>query len=610
MKKTAAVITNLKGLREDWNHESFVGACENFIENECGLPIHKENKESWEDCYHFLVNNLPKNPEYDNFHLIFEYIMPDTNKRADVILLTQNKVLILEFKQKNKIKKIDISQATGYAQSIKYYHHQTDEQHMTVLPYLVLTGEKPESGYHSDLINVLWKDNFENTIADILKNEQPLSDSSCINWVNSPFVPLKNIAAATLQLFRDGELPNIKSIKNGDIQDTLTTIDNIIDLPGKNIIFISGVPGAGKTLVGLKTVYDHIKPEQSINPIYLSGNDPLINILQETLTTDTTSLNGKSYIQAMKHFKKNATNNVIPNNNIIVFDEAQRAWDIDYRKDVLNEADALIKIGDKIANKYGKVTILCLIGDGQAIHKHEESGMEIWKNILSHRADWNVYTPENYRDFFSSAPNCEEKTELMLQTSIRNDFINVEPLVEAILNLDLDTAKRLYKEMLMQGFKFWLDRKVEKLPGIVNWVKENYPNAHTGIILSSHLRADKQYFGPNYEGSYIDSNQAYNWYMNDSEKLVHGASEFLVQGIELDFPIVSFVGDYYIENNKWCVSSRASCNKDIKNLAKVIENVYRVLLTRSRKGSFLYIPENPQLDETYYWFKNMLSISE
>ncbi|MBS9782551.1 MAG: DUF2075 domain-containing protein, partial [Arcobacter sp.] len=147
---------------------------------------------------------------------------------------------------------------------------------------MVFTLDYPNG--RNDLVKVLYKENFKNTISNLLKNKKPSSRQFCQKWIDSPFVPLKNIADSTLQLFKNGDLPNIKSIKDGDIKYALEEINNIINSNGKNIIFISGAPGAGKTLVGLKTVYDHIEIEKDINPIYLSGNDPLITILQNTLT--------------------------------------------------------------------------------------------------------------------------------------------------------------------------------------------------------------------------------------------------------------------------------------------------------------------------------------
>ncbi|MCH4000643.1 MAG: DUF2075 domain-containing protein [Lachnospiraceae bacterium] len=604
----AAITTTIGKLRSVYTKEQFTKACHDYVHDDCRLPVDESNDASWNDCYDFLSKNLPTDAAYQDFHLVFEFMMPDSQKRLDVAVLSKGKVLSLEFKKKDQILKDDVAQAAGYGQSISHYHFATEEAEMKVAPYLVYTPGDP-AGRH-DLIPILHPGNFTDTLKNELSGETPMSDQECEAWVASPFHPLKNIAEATLQLFLDGDLPNIKSIREGDIKDTLEKINSVIDDPAsrKSIMFVSGVPGSGKTLVGLKTVYDHARPGEALNPIYLSGNDPLVNILQNTLSTNHIDREGGSFIQQMKSFKKLAYGNTTPMNDIIVFDEAQRAWDIDYKEDDQTEATLLLRIGDRVADRYGKITIICLIGDGQAIHVHEETGMPIWADALAGRDDWNVYVPDSYAALFDQAPRHHIAPELMLDTSIRNDFIDVSPWVEAILDLDLEKAKRYYESMLRKGFKCWSFRQQRNLQGTVDYVQNNFPGSHTGIVVSSHLD-HKEYFGPQYRGSYVASDNAYNWYMHEGPRLTRGASEFLIQGIELEYPIVSFVGDYYIENGHWVLDPHAQFKPEIRDREALIKNVYRVLLTRSRKGMFLYFPQDAKLDETYRWFQQMLNIN-
>lgn len=605
----AAIAITIGKFRNEYTKERFTQECHNFVEVDCGLPVGDSNDRSWDDCYDFLFRNLPTEDEYQNFHIIFEFLMPESQRRVDVVIVSKEKVLSLEFKQKNEILKDDVAQAAGYGQSISHYHFMTEENEMTVLPYLVYTPGDPV-GRHG-LVDVLCPSNFTQTIKNALAGKTPMSDVECEEWVASPFHPLKNIAEATLQLFRDGDLPNIKSIREGDIKDTLNVINGVIDDPdiSKSILFVSGVPGSGKTLVGLKTIYDHGRPDEQINPIYLSGNDPLVNILQNTLSVNHVDLEGGSYIQPMKNFKRNAYTDAVPMNNIIVFDEAQRAWDTDRREQGQTEATLLLRIGDRIEDRYGKITIICLIGDGQAIHVNEETGMPIWADALACRADWNVYVPETYAALFDRTPICSAVPELMLDTSIRYDFIDVSPWVEAILDLDADRAKSLYQDMLAKGFECWWFRDQANLPITADYINHNFPGSHTGIVVSSHKR-DAGFFGRQYRGSYVKAEDAYNWYMNEGPRLTRGASEFLIQGIELEYPIVSFVGDYYIQNGQWVIDPQADFNNEIRDRETLIKNVYRVLLTRSRKGMFLYFPQDPKLNETYQWFVNVLQIRD
>jgi len=604
----AAIATTIGIFRGQYTRERFTRVCHDFVESKCSLPVGGGNDRSWDDCYDFLSKNLPTEDQYQDFHLIFEYVMPESLRRADVLILSRHRVMVLEFKQKQEILKDDIAQVAGYGQSISHYHYETEENNMEVSAHLVYTPGDP-SGRH-DLVDILYPANFCELIKVKLSAEVPITNAECKKWVASPFHPLKNIAEATLQLFKEGDLPNIKSIREGDIKNTLAVINNVIEdrRNQKCIMFVSGVPGSGKTLVGLKTVYDHGRPEEILNPIYLSGNDPLVNILQNTLSVNHVDKEGGSYIQPMKSFKKLAHGNTVPMNDIIVFDEAQRAWDTDSEPGQ-TEATLLLRIGDRIADKYGKVTILCLIGDGQAIHKNEETGMPLWAEALAGREDWNLYVPGNYEMLFDRAGHCISVPELMLDTSIRHDFIDVSPWVEAILALDQDKARSLYQEMLTKGFECWCFRNKANLYKTVQYIQKNYLESHTGLIVSSHLKIEGEYFGSQYRGSYIKAEDAYSWYMNEGPNLTRGASEFLIQGIELECPILGFIGDYFIHNGQWTVDNKAT-DPGLKDLRTVIENVYRVLLTRSRKGMFLYFPQDQKLDETYKWFIEMLSIKQ
>lgn len=607
--ENAAFVTTIHDLMNSCSKEEFTSKCHSFVAKECNLDVGESNERSWNNCYDFLITNLPKDEKLGSYHLIFEYIMPESMKRADVILLTKDLVIVFEFKQKTEIKKDDISQAAGYSQSINNYHYITGKRNMRVIAYMVYT--MPVSSGRTDLVPVLQASNFKNELTHMLEGHESMNDSDLKEWINSPFHPLKNIADATLQLFREGELPNIKTIKEGDIQDTLNTINAVIndDVYKKSILFVTGVPGAGKTLVGLKTVYDHANAENTLSPIYLSGNDPLVDILQKTLSANHIDRDGESYIQPMKTFKRLAYGERVPLHNIIVFDEAQRAWDTDRQNPNETEATLLLKIADRIAGKYGKITLICLIGEGQAIHLNEETGMPIWSSALSGRNDWNVFIPPKFQLLFSNTAHCVIRSELFLNTSIRNDFIDVSPWVEAILQLDLTKSKKLYQEMIKQGFNCWYFIKKEKLMPCIEYIRRTHPNCHTGLVVSSHFdRYSRNLFGPQYRGSYVKASEAYQWYTNESYTLTRAASEFLIQGIELEYPIVSFVGDYYIKDGRWVIDPNAS-DPGLRDLRTVIENVYRVLLTRSRKGMFLYIPDNPKMHETIKWFEQVLNIN-
>ena len=297
----------------------------------------------------------------------------------------------------------------------------------------------------------------------------------------------------------------------------------------------------------------------------------------------------------------------------VIIDEAQRAWSMG-RRPGETEPKMLLSVGDKTYEKYGKLTIICLIGEGQSIYKGEEKGMSLWTEALSERNDWNVFIPQKYESEFEGIPGICLDNRLFLDVSIRNGFIDVSPWVEAVLKCDFERAKQLYQGIVDEGYELYTFRDSANLIKTVNYVEKEYPGSSTGLIISSHTDErrtvgnttyGKRIFGPQYAGSYIKAENAYGWFVNKSHRLEYAASEFLIQGIELDWPIVTFMGDYYIENGEWKVAPDA-INNGLEDLPKAIENIYRVLLTRSRKGAFIYFPPLKCLTETYEWFRSMM----
>lgn len=584
--KKAAIATTVEKLLTNYNADTFTSSCAAFVENECGCPVSESNLNSWRDCFRFLNKNL-SDPFFKDYQILFEYLMVDSEKRPDVILLTKSQAIILEFKQKNEILKPDIIQANGYKNSLIRYHQMTAELGLEVKSYLVFTLPVNQQ---STEIDILQPSNFAAHLKQVLDPES-MDRETANRWYNSIFEALKNIADATSQLFLTGDLPNIKSIREGDIADSIFAINDIINLTGKkSIVFLEGVPGAGKTLVGLKTVHDQHRMNPGSKPIYLSGNGPLVNILQTTL--NSAGADGKVFIQDMHIFKRHHTRQA-PVNNVIVFDEAQRAWD-EKKNNGVSEPESLLSILDSKPS----VTLICLIGDGQAIYTGEEVGMPLWQEALNKFPDWNVYIPSKMKNEIKG--NIDDR--LFLDTSIRNDFINVSPLVEAILDCRFDEARTIYKQLQRQGLAVYTTKNKRQLPSIVQHVKASNPNDHIGLLVASYTQ-NKQLFPPGYQGSFIKANEAGKWYFEEAPELKRAASEFLIQGIELEWPIVTFGGDFYLQNGQWVIdpSARAKGSRACNDFDTIIRNVYRVLLTRSRKGMYLYIPStiDPKLEETW-----------
>lgn len=565
-----------------------------------GFPVGDSQRVSWKDCVEFLQGMMSRSNVFENATLVFEYLLPlEGGRRPDVILLTEEKVIILEFKRKGKILLKDQRQAIEYRQDIGNYHAITSELSMAVSSYLVYTTEL--DFVEDELVPILTRGNFFDVIIEELKDQKSLEGTELNAWLTSMYSPLPSIVTASKQLFDTGELPQIKRIKEGDIEDAMSVIREVVDSESldKTIVFVNGVPGSGKTLVGLKSVYDFL--EYDINPIYLSGNGPLVNVLQGLLSDGDNQ--GRTFIRDMYAFKREYKNlNKVSDNQFIVFDEAQRAWD-EEKSGGISEPETLLTIGDEIAKKHKKVTILCLVGDGQAIHTGKEKGMGLWLKAVNKHSDWKVVASQQF-----NGANFDQyvKNKLYLSTSIRHNFINVSPLVESILEGNLERAKSAYKEINKQGYFIDMVRQFDYLPALAKKLKARRPSAHSGLFASSKVLDNqlKAITNGRITNSYIPGKEAYNWYMKDSDKIASVATEFLCQGLESEWPIICFGGDYYLKDGSWIIDPEVKKKNEYKfdDFGVIVANIYRILLTRSREGMILFIPELPELEEIYQFF--------
>lgn len=597
----AAIVCTLGELFEHYDRDSFAIKCEKYVSVNCGMQVNESNRDSWKDCYDFLKRELGSCEWARNIYAAFEFKMPESQKRADVILLTKEKVVILEFKRKEKACLKDALQVGEYRQSISCFHFATGNNNMEVKPYLTLT--KAANVCKSDSVDILDRTNFASELAKVFRTDPPMTEEDAEEWLRSSFYPSDDLSASTKNLFKTGKLPHIKSVKDGEIQDCLDAVNSIINdsHAQKRLVFVTGVPGSGKTLVGLKTVYDQSELSNKDNamhhPVYITGNGPLVDILQNSLSAREDGQDGKSYILPLSSFKKDSDQP--PVHDIVVFDEAQRAWDDpNFCK---TEPNLLLAKCDSTFEKYKQgVTLICIIGEGQAISKNEEKGMALWIDALRNRPDWIVYSSSRLKHSLSDLTNYIVNEDLTLHTSIRTDFLNTAPWVESILDGNIEKARNCYRRLVRSGFKVHVFNNARKLDAIM--AKHSTPDEHTGFIISSHNTnaAGRRLFGEKYHLQYVKTCHPYQWFMRDSHDFCNTGTEFLVQGIDLDWPVVGFLGDYYLENGKWKINPHAShFNSEIINREQLIENVYRVLLTRARKGLYLFVPKDPILKETY-----------
>ncbi|WBW98844.1 DNA/RNA helicase domain-containing protein [Oceanirhabdus sp. W0125-5] len=629
------VLENIKSIKKE-NIENLIQKFWDHL-NEHGFEVGDSQIRAWKDCLIFLEDMFEKSSEIkDSLYIGFEYLLPfEGGRRPDVILFFANKIVVLEFKAKEIYEESDIEQAIGYREDLKNYHKETYLNNLEVETYLVLTNEnaKPE------IVNGIEVLTAEN-INEVLKIEelQPMSKEKVIDWCDSKYEPAPNVIDATLRLFKEGNLPYIKNIAEGDIEKAVKKVKSIIhnnevSYKGKSLVFVSGVPGAGKTLVALKTLYDYnnYKYEKyniPLSAVYLSGNGPLVNVLctqldnihdvEENSFVRNAMLSkrgkniGKTFIRGVRSFKSSYLgNNIVPDFNVIFFDEAQRAWDQEKMGSYnISEPEGLLSVGNKIFNKKGNATIVCFIGDGQVIHEGEEKGIELWIEALKKNQDWKLHIPSKYKDEFKVKNRIEVNDELFLDVSIRNNFIDVSKFTEAILDMNTVIAKEELLKMKEKGFSIRLTRNFDHCKSIIKEQCEINKILTYGMLISSKANVYKMKDILNNQkfNSFIKDTDAGRWFLKESKNLTTAASEFACQGLELDYPIVCFGGDYFIQGGEFKVDRGVLAKYKDKFYVfnTIVKNIYRVLLTRSRKGMIIFIPDMRELDETYEYFEKIV----
>jgi len=558
---------------------------------------------AWENSINILHDRfkdlISVNQNSSKLTLIFEYILPrEGGRRPDVVLLSKNNVLVFEFKDYNIIKKDHIDQVSAYSRDIKNYHHMSHE--MSVIPILIAT-KCVEETLEIKGVTVLNKNDFTSFVDNIIKNDEP--HQNVTNWINSNYLPLPSILQAAKIIFRNEELPRIKTAQSAGIPETINKIIEIAKITketnSNSLVLVTGVPGSGKTLVGLQLVYTLDNLDEKINGVFLSGNGPLVEVLKHALGKGS-----KSFVQPVHNFLKEygGNANLIPHENIWIYDEAQRAWDSEQvlakRGHENSEPDDFIALGDRI-NSWS--LIIGLVGEGQSIHIGEESGLKLWKNAITRsEQNWRIFCPEKLENTFSES-NTVFHNELDLTKTLRSHIAeDVALWVEKLIDGNSSFANELSDEIRNQGFELYITRDLElgKLYAIGRYEGQN--EKRFGLIASARDKILPE-FGIDNDFMTTRRFKGGPWF-NDSPNSITSccalnsvATEFQCQGLELDLPIVCWGDDLLWEDN-WKTFSKRSKAKDPHTLRL---NSYRVLLSRGRDGMVIFVPPIKKLDSTY-----------
>lgn len=576
------------------------------------LKYNVSQEKSWADCYDYIYSAFEHITEYDDSILLFEYCLPFTNyRRPDVIMLFQDTVLVLEFKRKEISLIQDVDQLRGYLNFIRKYHAQTSALNMNVVGALILTTNGDHTlqlcnGFH------LVKGQALFPLLSTLKLGLKMDEIIVQRWANSDYEPSKNVLKATYNMFIKDDLSMIKNISEHELKGMLELLNHLTiqKHSKKRLVFLTGVPGAGKTLSLLHTLYKLNKDE--FNAVFLTGNGPLEKVLSYLLTNETGS-DGEALIKGVLAYKKNYydrnTKKVrdarIP--ATILFDEAQRAWNEEQMGSYLmSEPELILNVQASAAQQHGYTNIIASIGFGQSIYRGEEDEFTTWLNVIEkpEYLDWEIYAPSTLKEQLDHLPNVQFRDELHLDTSIRSNFIDTSQFIEAVLAAEVSQAKEEYRKLRQQGYYIHLVTDLEKAKQYLETNALETGDDFYGLITSSNIRRENQkaHLGNVQMIKQTDTKERIGqWYFRNSSDLAAVATEFVCQGLELNIPILYFAGDFLLRDGQWNVD----LTKSYQNPEQTIRNIYRVLLSRGRIGLFIYLSNEPKCRETVAFFENV-----
>lgn len=582
-----------------------------------------------------------------NGSIFFEYSIPRMGKRIDVVLIIDNVIFILEFKVGEKeFLQAAIDQVWDYSLDLKNFH-ETSVSHL-IAPVLVVTKAKEvlisiATTNHSDNLLFPIKANANNLL-HIINAVLEYSEGENIDsdkWVLGRYSPTPTIIEAAMALYNGHTVSDI-SRSDATAQNLSHTSDAVSDIiklakekSEKAICFVTGVPGAGKTLVGLNIATKHFDKDEGLTSVFLSGNGPLVAILREALTRDKVKrvkASGKKitkgevmsevkvFIQNVHHFRDDCLRDEFapPFDHVAIFDEAQRAWNKEMTTNFMSrkkgrpgfqfsEPEFLISCLDRHKDW---AVIVCLVGGGQEINTGE-AGISEWIESLNRSfPEWKVYISNKLEDSeYASGKSLELikehkyvsiKAELHLSVSLRSFRAeHLSLLIKNILDLNIDKAKEYLIE-INKKYPIVIFRDLGKAK---QWLKSKARGSERyGIVVSSQAQRLKPYA--------IDVRSPMDpihWFLDDKDDvrssyyLEDVATEFHVQGLELDWACVTWDADFRYSQDGWQHYSFVG-NKwqhiRKEERKQYLKNAYRVLLTRARQGMVIVVPEGDSQDPT------------
>jgi hypothetical protein len=581
-------------------------------------------------------------------HIFMEFAIPRMGRRADAVIVVGPLILVLEYKiGKRGFLRHAIEQVHGYALDLKNFHVSSHDK--AIVPILIASEAPPQQlglgFWAADHVH----EPLTLSPGDVLPSIQRLlavADGPAVDaeaWSAGAYRPTPSIVEAAEALYAGHSVAEISRSGAGHENLTLTaaaieqTVARMRAEGGKAICFVTGVPGAGKTLAGLNVACQRHPDRPEEHAVFLSGNGPLVKVLQEALRRDAKlqrdvpdlpearmlqAREPDAFIQNVHHFRDEyLAPDQIPAEHVVIFDEAQRAWDRGMTSDFMrrkkgqpgfdqSEPAFLLSVMDR---RPDWCVVICLIGEGQEINRGEAGVAEWVRALQDDLRHWQIALPPHLLNedgpldgvlrYHLAQRDVSVDKRLHLAVCVRSFRADrVAAFVAAVLEEDAGLAAALRPEP--SQFPIWQTRD---LATARPWLRgQKRARERIGLLASSNALRLKP------EGLHVKAPiDVCHWFLNGnddvraSNALEDAATEFDVQGLELDWTGVAWDLNYRrtpegwharkFKGSKW---ERISATKDGIGRAEHVKNAYRVLLTRARQGMVIFVPRGDPADVT------------
>jgi hypothetical protein len=590
-----------------------------------------EQERAWSHCIPCLQDEveevLLKNQLARDYSAILEYELPLESRRPDAILLVGGGLLVIELKGKIEPTQADLDQASAYARDLQCYHRDCEDR--PVVPVLV---PMRAHGYvrQEGTVHIAGPDALDSLVQQVTDLDLPaINRAEFLD--EGAYRPMPTLVKAARELMESGELRRIhraRAATEPAVQAIREIVHEAARTKTRHLILVTGVPGSGKTLVGLQTVHAHYLDDLAIDrghgkptapAVFLSGNGPLIQVLQYELRG--AGGGGRAFVRDVKNYVKTYSRNPnrVPPEHVLVYDEAQRAFDADMVK-VTHKGDDAAEHGKsepelfvEFANRVPEwCVVIGLIGTGQEIHVGEEAGIGQWRRAVENNTkllEWRIHTPPSVKSVFAGAAvPLAVLPSLSLDVELRQHSVQeLHRFVAGLLAAEPPESLRSIAEQIEKdGFHLRITRDLEIAK---TYLRDRYaenPDARYGIVASAR---DKSlvHFGIENDFQSTKRVKMGPWYGDGDDsalscrRLTTCVTEFGAQGLELDAVLVAWGTDLRLDGGRWsdAAARRYLLQVLIRDAFQLRVNAYRVLLTRARDAIVLFVPALPELDDTF-----------